>query len=88
MQEIGLGKALCNRGINVDIVYYTKGEDREQIIQVGNKRIKILWRKGLKLLRSGYYKSILNKNFLANYDLVICSEYSQIMSVLLSKLHK
>lgn len=87
LQEVGLGKAFCNAGYDFDIVYYSKNKNREQVIEVPENHLRILWRKGIKLLRSGVYPQILNKKFLNDYDIVIVSEYSQIMSVLLSKRH-
>ncbi|WP_302660101.1 glycosyltransferase family 4 protein [uncultured Clostridium sp.] len=87
LQEIGLGKAFCKEGYDFDLLYYSK-ENRDQIIEVENKRIKVLWRKGIKILRTGIYPQILKKSFLSKYDTVIVSEYSQLMSILVSILHK
>lgn len=87
LQEIGLGKAFCKEGYDFDLLYYSK-ENRDQIIEVENKRIKVLWRKGIKILRTGIYPQILKKSFLSKYDIVIVSEYSQLMSILVSILHK
>lgn len=87
LQEIGLGTAFCKEGYDFDLLYYSK-ENKDQIIKVGDKRIKILWRKGIKFLRTGIYPSILNKKFLSSYDIVFVSEYNQLMTVLISRLHK
>lgn len=85
LQEIGLARALYDYGYQCDIVYYHKKKNFEQIIEKNGVKIKIYWRKGIKVLRTGIYPSILKKEFLNQYDAVICSEYSQIMSYLLSK---
>lgn len=85
LQELGLARALYNYGYQCDIVYYHKKKNFDEYIEKDGVKIKILWRKGIRLLRSGIYPSILKKKFLKNYDVVICSEYSQIMSYLLSK---
>ena len=87
LQEVGLGMAFCRAGHDFDILYYTKSESRDQIIETPQNVLRILWRKGLKILRSGVYPSILNRQWLSGYDVVITSEYSQIMSVLLTALH-
>lgn len=87
LQEIGLATAFCKRGYDCDVVYYSK-ENRDQLINIGNNSIRILWRKGIKILRSGIYPQILNKNFLSGYDLIIVSEYNQIMTVLISMIAK
>lgn len=86
LQEVGLGKAFCNLGYDVDILYYSDKNDI-QIIKTSRNTLRILWTRGIKLLRSGIYPSILKKEFLNQYDYVIISEYSQIMAVLLNKLH-
>ena len=87
LQEVGLGKAFCKAGFNFDIIYYTKKSNRDQIIETPQNRLRILWRKGIKLLRSGIYPQVLKKSFLLSYNAVIVSEYSQIMSVLVANRH-
>ena len=85
LQELGLAAAFHNEGIQCDVVYYHKSKNYDEIIEKNGIQIKILWRHGIRLLRSGVYPSLLKKNFLNQYDAVICSEYSQIMSVLFIK---
>lgn len=87
LQEVGLAKALCKKGYDVDILYYSK-ENYDQELTYSGKTIRILWRHGIKLLRSGVYPCILKKSFLKQYDYIIASEYSQIMSILLIFLNK
>lgn len=86
LQEIGLGKAFCKKGFDFDVLYYSK-VNRIQIIDVGNRKITILWRKGIKLLRTGIYPYIYRNSFLKKYDIVITSEYSQITSYVLARRH-
>ena len=84
LQEKGFCKALCNKGIDCDIVYYSD-EDKDEIIyrdELTGKEIKLLWRKGYKILRTGFYPLLLKKEFANKYDLIITTEYSQIMSLL------
>ena len=50
LQEVGLGNAFCRKGYEFDLVYYSK-ENRDQIIYVGDRKLRILWRKGFKFLR-------------------------------------
>lgn len=85
LQEVGFSKELCKRGIDCDIVYYSD-EDKDEIVyeNEGNK-VTILWRKGIKILRTGIYPQILNKDFLGRYDLILATEYSQIMSLMCTK---
>lgn len=84
LQEIGFCKALCKQGYNCDIVYYSDANKDETIYidESNGKEIKLLWRKGYKVLRTGIYPSLLKKEFVNQYDLVITTEYSQIMSLL------
>lgn len=87
LQEVGMLSELCKNGHDCDLFYYGKHK-KSQIRTFSNgKSLKINWIKGIRLMRSGVYPSLLNKKRLLNYDCIICSEYSQIMTVLLSLLH-
>lgn len=85
LQEIGFSRELCKRGIDCDILYYSDENKDELIYQNGSNRVLILWRKGIRLLRSGIYPQILKKDIINKYDLVITTEYGQIMSLLCSR---
>lgn len=82
LQEIGFCKELCKMGYDCDIVYYSDENKDEYIYEYDKNRIKLLWRRGIKVLRTGIYPSLLKSNFVNQYDLVITTEYSQIMSLL------
>ena len=86
LQEVGLGSAFCRKGYDFDLVYYSK-ENRNQTINVKENKLTILWRKGIKVLRTGIYSFLLNREFLGQYDMIIVSEYSQIMSYLIASRH-
>ncbi len=86
LQEVGLGKAFCNKGHNFDVLYYAK-HNKDEIIEVNNNKLTLLWRKGIKILRTGIYPSILKKETLKKYDAIIVSEYSQFMSYLIACKH-
>lgn len=86
MQEIGFCKALSNNGWNCEILYYSN-KNKDEVIYCNKKNnttIKILWRKGLKILRTGIYPSLFLNGKLNRYQLIITTEYSQIMSLLIS----
>lgn len=87
LQEVGLGTAFCKAGYDFDLVYYSK-ENGNQVISIGDRKLTIFWRKGIKLLRTGIYPFLYKKSFLEDYDIVITSEYSQITSYLIAKKHK
>lgn len=85
LQEIGFCKALCRYGYQCDILYYSN-EDRDEVIYSEKKgSVRILWRKGIRILRSGIYPRLLKQNFINQYDLIILTEYDQIMTYLISK---
>lgn len=86
LQEVGLLSEFCKRGIDCDLYYYSH-EQREKIIRFSNARLRIHWIRGIRILRSGIYPRLLNKKFLQDFDAIICSEYSQIMTVMLSQIH-
>ncbi|OSB10697.1 hypothetical protein B2H97_07010 [Paraclostridium bifermentans] len=82
LQEIGFCKELCKLGFDCDIIYYSD-EDRDELIYSNNNcEINLLWRRGYKLLRTGIYPKLLKSEFVNKYDLIITTEYSQIMSLL------
>lgn len=83
-QEMGLAKAFCEAGYDVDIVLYSR-HPRDLAFEHAGKQIRVLYKHGVRVLRSGIYPSVLKRAFLQQYEYVITSEYSQIMSVLTSK---
>lgn len=83
LQELGLAKAFYKLNIQCDVLYYHARKNYNETKTIDGIPITILWRHGIRLLRSGIYPSALRATFLKQYDAVICSEYSQIMSVLL-----
>lgn len=81
LQEIGFCRALCDRGFNCDIIYYSDKNEDEVIYIKNASKVRILWRTGYKILRTGIYPQLLKKSFANQYDLIITTEYSQIMSL-------
>lgn len=88
MQEIGMLTEFCLQGYDCDLFYYGKKE-RIKVKEFNDKsgKLTIHFVKGIRLLRSGIYPKLLNRKFLSNYDVIVTSEYSQIMTVLISHLH-
>lgn len=87
MQEIGFAKAFLKKGISTDILYFSDKTKKQLLLKTDDGEITILWEKGYKILRTGFYPRFLNKDFLAKYDLIILTEFSQIMTPLVSKRH-
>lgn len=74
VQEIGLAKALINKGHECDIVLYTPSKERIQKIKVENGTIKVFWVKGINFLKNGIYGEKIIK-LAEEYDIVQSSEY-------------
>lgn len=87
LQELGLAKAFRELNVQCDVAYYHKKNNFNEKIFKEKCEINVFWRKGIRILRSGIYPQLLNKEFLSVYNAVIISEYSQIMAVLLCKMH-
>lgn len=85
IQEIGLAKALTKKGNQCDIVFYTKGKERSERIEVDRgKYITIFWMRGINFLKNGLYGKKLIK-LAENYDIVQSSEYDQIYNLKLNR---
>jgi len=91
VQQIGLGKAFVDLGYCFDFitfkknknackefVFYTNGECKATCIEKPRKRF----------FRWGINTDIAQKNYLDKYDIIICQEYYQIESYLISKKSK
>ncbi len=90
LQEIGLCSALVRQGFDCDIVYYSdeKINRKKCIYQYGKNKLHAFYMHAYKVMNNSIYLNLLNKKFLNQYDLVITTEYSQIMTYLLSQLCK
>lgn len=78
LQEIGLAKALAKKGHVCDVVYYTKGEERTQVVSLGDCEIRIFWRNGIKLFSNAIYRNIVD--IAGDYDVIQVAEYDQLQS--------
>lgn len=88
LQEIGFGKALIKRGYDCDVIYFDndKKVKIEEVFHFRNNKLRILWMNGMKFLNNSIFTKVLRKKFLDEYDLVITTEYNQIMTFFLSKI--
>lgn len=87
LQEIGMLSEFCKLGYDCDLYYFGKTEKNKTMIFDNGTKLNIKWIKGIRLLRSGLYPQLLRKNHLKQYDVIFCSEYSQVMTFLLSRKH-
>ena len=78
VQEIGIGKALCDLGYDYDFLTFKKKDPKAWVFYECNDS-KAQWIEvpRFRLLRWGINTSIYKKQFLSQYDLVICREYYQ-----------
>lgn len=86
LQEIGLCKELVKCGYNCDIVYYSEEKEvkEEVIFEYQSKKLRLLWIPSIKIFNNSIFPKVLNHSFLGKYNTIITTEYSQIMTFLLS----
>ncbi len=87
-QNLGMARAFCRKGYDCDLANFSDQDELRYYEEIAGHKINLLMCKGYKLLRTGYYPKLLDKAFLSQYDLIITTEYSQIMTYLLSKYSK
>jgi glycosyltransferase involved in cell wall biosynthesis len=86
VQQVGIGKSLVNKGYNYDFITFKRKTSRNEIVFYEKDgccaRCVELPRK--RFLRWGINTEICNKAFLDKYDLIICQEYYQLETYLVS----
>lgn len=86
VQEIGIGKAFCRLGYDYDHICFRRENPKEWVFYEYNGcKARYIEYPRFRLLRMGLNMDICKKNFLDKYDIVICREYYQIMSYIVSK---
>ena len=87
-QEIGIGKAFCRLGYDYDHICFRKNNQRNYVFYEYNGcKARYIELPRMRFFRMGFNKALLDKEFLNNYDIIICREYYQIMSYLISQKH-
>lgn len=82
IQEIGLAKSLVKKGYKCDIVFWTNKQEKTiDYSLLGNKKIRIYYRKGISFLKNTILKI---GDLIDNYDIIQTCEYNQIQSWLLA----
>ncbi|MFC7371383.1 glycosyltransferase family 4 protein [Fictibacillus iocasae] len=84
LQEIGMGKAFVKRGYDCDVIYYNNKNFDQMVYQHNQHKLTVKWTKAIKFMSNSIYLSLLNKRELKGYDMIISTEYNQIMTFLLS----
>ena len=88
IQQVGLGKALVDMGYDYDFITFKSDKLKcKEITFYEKKGAKARWieKPRMRFLRWGINKEICQKEFLSQYDLIICQEYYQLQSYLMAK---
>lgn len=88
VQQLGLGKAFVDMGYDYDFITFKRDKTKcSEIVfyeKNGNKA-RCIEKTRTRILRWGINKDICKKEFLSQYDLIICQEYYQLQSYLMAK---
>lgn len=86
IQEIGIGKAFCRLGYDYDHICFKKRDPKEwTFYEYNGCKARYIEKPRTRFMRWGINTSILNREFLNQYDIIISREYYQIMTFLLAK---
>lgn len=88
VQQVGLGKAFVDMGYDYDFITFKrdKGSCRETVFYENNgKKACCIEKPRKRFFRWGINTEICKKKFLEKYDLIICQEYYQLESYLISR---
>ena len=87
LQQFGLGKAFCKLGYDYDFITFKRRAPRreEVFFEANGCRAKIIELPRFRFMRWGINKDICKEDFINKYDLIICQEYYQMQTYLMSK---
>lgn len=86
VQQLGLGKAFCHLGYDYDFITFKKNSPRKQFLfyQENDCQAMCIEVPRKRFLRWGINRDIADPSFLAQYDMIICQEYYQYQTYLMS----
>ncbi len=89
VQQLGIGRAFCDMGYDYDFITMKRRGPRSNFVfyQNGRYQAKCIEVPRFRFLRWGLNFNICKRDFLKQYDLVICQEYYQLMTYLVSLNH-
>lgn len=86
IQEVGIGKAFCRMGYDYDHICFRKKDPKVWVFYEHNGcQARFIEYPRLRFFRWGINFNLCKKEFLNQYDIIICREYYQIMSYLISR---
>lgn len=86
VQQVGIGKSFVNKGFNYDFITFKRNEPRKEVVfyEKDGCRAKCIELPRKRFFRWGINTEICDKEFLDKYDLIICQEYYQLQTYLMS----
>ena len=86
LQQVGIGKSFVQKGFDYDFITFKKGEPKLDFVfyESNGCRAKIIELPRSRYLKWGINRSICTEEFLSQYDLIICQEYYQLETYLIS----
>lgn len=86
VQQLGIGKSFVQKGFDYDFITFKKNEPRKDFVFYENNgcRARCIELPRTKFFRWGINKSICTEEFLSQYDMIICQEYYQLETYLIS----
>ena len=86
MQQVGIGRAFCDKGYDYDFITFKKKDPKEWVFYEKDGCVgRYIEKPRLRLLRWGINTSLCDPAFLKQYDLIICQEYYQLQTYLMSR---
>ncbi len=86
VQEIGLAKALANKGHECDVVLFSETDAyKKEIIKTGGEGgfITVHWIHGFSIYNNAVYFKLIKEKFFDKYDVIQTHEYNQLMTFIL-----
>ncbi len=84
IQELGLAKSLIRKGHECDLLFWTNKNEKTVLIPFdGDKKVKIIYKKGVTFLKNTIFKGC--SKLFDKYDILQPCEYNQFQSYLLAK---
>ena len=86
LQQFGIGKSFVQKGFDYDFITFKTREPRmdDVFYESNGCRAKCIEVPRKRFLKWGINKSICTEEFLSQYDLIICQEYYQLETYLIS----